>query len=252
MKCTTWESIEDGKILLTRLARPKANILDAEMIGELQKGLEENVKASTRAIILSHEGPHFSFGASVEEHTWDKAKQMLETFHDLFRTIHELAVPVLVAVKGQCLGGGFELASFGHMLFAHPESKFGQPEIVLGVFPPMASLILNIKAPALADEINLSGRVFSADEFKDAGLINKIDEDPESAAINFARKNFVPKSALCLRHAVRANRWRYDSALSSLLPQLEKQYVEELMSSADANEGIQSFLDKRPPKWSDK
>ncbi|MCP4298485.1 MAG: cyclohexa-1,5-dienecarbonyl-CoA hydratase [Proteobacteria bacterium] len=252
MNCTSWESLEEGKLLLVKLARPKANILDAEMIGELHKGLEEKVGASTRAVILSQEGPHFSFGASVEEHTRDKAKLMLDTFHGMFRAIHEMSVPILVAVKGQCLGGGLELASFGHMLFAHPESKFGQPEIVLGVFPPMASLILNIKAPALADEINLSGRIFSANEFKEAGLVNKIDEDPESAAIAFARKNFLPKSALCLRHGVRANRWRFDSALSDLLPRLEKQYVEELMSSADANEGIQAFLDKRSAVWCDK
>ncbi|MBT4091611.1 MAG: cyclohexa-1,5-dienecarbonyl-CoA hydratase, partial [Deltaproteobacteria bacterium] len=135
--------------------------------------------------------------------------------------------------------------------FCSPQSKFGQPEILLGVFPPMASLILNIKAPGLADEINLTGRTFSAQEFQSAGLINCIDENPEQAALDFAAKHFVPKSAISVRHAVRANRWRFDKALNDELPRLEAQYLDELMKTRDANEGIGAFMEKRTPEWTD-
>lgn len=251
MKCTTWETLDEGRLLLVKLNRPKANVLDAEMIGELIEGFGTKVGKHIRAIILSHTGPHFSFGASVPEHTRENAPAMLKTFHGLFKKIHQISVPVLAVVQGQCLGGGLELASFCHLMFAHPEAKFGQPEVVLGVFPPMASLTLNIKAPALADEINLTGRSFTAQEFQAAGLVQVIDESPEEVAIAYAKKHFSPKSALSLRHAVRASRWRFDDALQNLLPQLETQYLEELMSTADANEGINSFLEKRKPDWKD-
>lgn len=251
MKCTSWENQDEGKILLVKLNQPKANVLDAAMIGELNQGLQEQVQKGTRAIVLSHEGPHFSFGASVPEHTAENAAGMLDSFHGLFRTIHQLAVPVIASVSGQCLGGGFELASFCQLLFCSPQSKFGQPEILLGVFPPMASLILNIKAPGLADEINLTGRTFSAQEFQAAGLINCIDENPEQAALDFAKKHFSPKSAISIRHAVRANRRRFDRALAEELPLLEAQYLEELMKTRDANEGIGAFMEKRTPQWTD-
>ncbi|MBT4264594.1 MAG: cyclohexa-1,5-dienecarbonyl-CoA hydratase [Deltaproteobacteria bacterium] len=251
MKCTSWKTLDEGKILLARLNQPKANVLDAAMIGELNQGLQEKVNKGIRAVVLSHEGPHFSFGASVPEHTAENAPAMLDSFHGLFKAIHQLSVPVLAAVGGQCLGGGFELASFCHLLFCSPQSKFGQPEILLGVFPPMASLILNIKAPGLADEINLTGRTFSAQEFQSAGLINCIDENPEQAALDFAAKHFVPKSAISVRHAVRANRWRFDKALNDELPRLEAQYLDELMKTRDANEGIGAFMEKRTPEWTD-
>lgn len=251
MKCTSWETQDEGRILSVKLNQPKANVLDAAMIGELNQGLQENIKKETRAVVLGHEGPHFSFGASVPEHTAENAPAMLDSFHGLFKTIHRLSVPVIAVVGGQCLGGGFELASFCHLLFCHPQSKFGQPEIVLGVFPPMASLILNIKAPGLADEINLTGRTFSAQEFQATGLINCIDENPEQAALAFAKKHFSPKSAICVKHAVRASRWRFDKALTDVLPRLEAQYLEELMKTRDANEGIAAFMEKRTPQWTD-
>ena len=251
MSVTTWDVLDEGKLLVVRLARPKANILDAEMIGELDSGIKSRVTRSTRAVVVSHEGPHFSFGASVEEHTKERAAEMLSTFHGLFRTIHQAHVPFLAAVRGQCLGGGFELAGFCHMVFADEAAKFGQPEIVLGVFPPMASLILNIKAPGLADEINLSGRTFTADEFKAAGLIQHLNSDPEQTAIEYAKKHFLPKSARSLRYAVQANRMVYEAALNEKLPELERLYLDELMASHDANEGINSFLEKRSPQWTD-
>ncbi len=251
MNCTKWEKIEDGKILLIRLNRPKANILDAEMIKELVAGLKEFVNKHTRSVLISQEGPHFSFGASVEEHTKENAHSMLKEFHGLFRLIHDISLPFIAAVKGNCLGGGLALASFCHSLFSHPDSKFGQPEINLGVFPPMASIIFNIKSPAVADEINVTGRILSAEEYNSYGLVTSLDENPEQKAVEFAKKHFLQKSASSIRQAVKANRWRFDDALTNILPQLEKQYLNDLMETDDANEGINSFLEKRKPQWND-
>ncbi len=249
MSCINWEMSSEDKILMARLNRPKANILDAEMIGELLNGWKENVNKKTVALIISHEGPNFSFGASVEEHTRENAAKMLSDFHGLFRYLHQINIPTLAAVRGQCLGGGMELASFCQFLFAHPESRYGQPEISLGVFPPMASLILSIKNPVLGEFLNLTGASITAQKLDKAGLVTSIEENPEEAAVKFVEKYFAIKSATCVRHAVKANRWRFEDAMVNILPNLEQQYLSKLMETFDANEGIQSFLEKRKPVW---
>lgn len=244
------ESLEQGRLLLLRLNRPKANILDAEMIAALAQALRAGHRQETCAVVISHEGPHFSFGASVEEHRAGAAAGMLAAFHDLFRQLHALGTPLLAAVGGQCLGGGLELAAFCHLLFAGEGAVFGQPEIRLGVFPPMASLIFALRAPALADEINLSGRSISAAEFLQCGLAREIAAQPEQAALEFAREHLLPRSASSLRIAARASRWAWERALAEELPRLERLYLETLMATHDANEGIASFLEKRAPSWS--
>jgi cyclohexa-1,5-dienecarbonyl-CoA hydratase len=245
------ESLDEGRILLLRLNRPKANILDAEMIAALGRALEEGHRPHTRAVVIGHEGPHFSFGASVEEHRAERAAGMLAAFHGLFRRLHALGTPLLAAARGQCLGGGLELAAFCHLLFAGEDAAFAQPEIRLGVFPPMASLVFALRAPALADEINLSGRSFSAAEFQRAGLACQVAADPQAAALAYAREHLLPRSASSLRLAARASRWAWERALAEELPRLERLYLETLMATHDANEGIASFLEKRPPAWRD-
>ena len=115
-----------GQLLELRLARPKANIIDATMIQALDAALEEHVaSAGLKAILLSAKGPHFSFGASVEEHLPDQCAAMLESFHKLIIRMVDSPVPILVAVHGQCLGGGLEVATAGHLIFASPDSKMG-------------------------------------------------------------------------------------------------------------------------------
>ena len=249
MSVVLFEHQLENRVLMVRLNRPKANILDKEMIQALHEGIGQRVTAQTCAILLTHAGPHFSFGASVEEHRGSQAADMLKSFHGLFHFLHELSLPVLAAVNGQCLGGGMELATFSHFIFAGEKSFFGQPEIKLAVFPPMASLILNLKCPGLADEMNLTGRSFAALELKSSGLLTRISETPEQDALAFAKEHFLEKSCSSLRLATRANRWRMEEALQQTLPRLEKLYLDELMATHDANEGIHAFLEKRKPEW---
>ena len=131
----------DGTLLRVRLARPKANVLDAEMIAALRDAFGmHRANSGPLAALLDHEGPNFSFGASVSEHLPEQCEQMLATFHLLIVSMLDWPKPILVAVRGNCLGGGLELACAGHLLFVASDAQLGQPEMNLGVFAPAASV----------------------------------------------------------------------------------------------------------------
>jgi cyclohexa-1,5-dienecarbonyl-CoA hydratase len=133
----------DGALLRLRLARPKANLIDAAMIAALHAALvNHRGHGRLRGVLLNAEGPHFSFGASVEEHLPDNCAAMLSSLHALVLAMVEFPAPILVAVHGQCLGGGLEVALAGSPIFAAPDARFGQPEINLGVRAPAASCLL--------------------------------------------------------------------------------------------------------------
>jgi len=160
-------------------------------------------------------------------------------------------VTTIAAVRGRCLGGGLELVAICHRVFATTDAKFGQPEIALGVFPPLASIVLPERVGrARAEELCLSGRTMAAAEARDIGLVDElVDDDPAQAALGWASSKLLPHSASSLRFAVRAIRTSVANRIRAELPDLEKLYVQELMATADANEGIQAFLEKRRPNW---
>jgi cyclohexa-1,5-dienecarbonyl-CoA hydratase len=245
------ERRDDDSLWLVRLDRPKANVIDAAMTAALHE-LFVRAKAtpSLKAMVLSHSGPHFSFGASVQEHLPAHVAGMLRSFHALFRAIAESEVPVLAAVRGQCLGGGLELASFCHRIFAANDSRLGQPEIVLGVFAPVASLLLphRVGRPA-AEDLCLSGRSLGADDALRVGLVDQLANDPEAAALAYAQEHLQKHSASSLRHAVRALRGPFLRQFLADLAQLEQSYLHDLMATQDAVEGITAFLQKRSPQW---
>ncbi|MBM4059534.1 MAG: cyclohexa-1,5-dienecarbonyl-CoA hydratase [Planctomycetes bacterium] len=236
---------------LVRLDRPKANVVDGPMTRALTEAFAAaRTTPALKAIVLCASGPHFSFGASVQEHLPEHVAGMLRAFHSLFRTIAACEVPVLAAVKGQCLGGGLELVSFCHRVFAAPDSKLGQPEIALGVFAPVASLLLPHRVGrAAAEDLCLSGRSLGAEEALRIGLVDQIADDPEAAAIAYAEATLLRHSASSLRHAVRAVRGSFAEQFFAQLDELEQDYLKELMATADANEGITAFLQKRAPQW---
>lgn len=232
----------------------KGNILDHVMMEELQQVLD-NFKQSPdlKLIVLEGGGKHFSFGASVEEHQKEFAAAMLQHFHKLFFTIRDLSIPTIAKISGQCLGGGMELALACDVLFADKTARLGQPEINLGVFPPPASVILPLKLGyARAEELLITGRSITSEEAKAMGLINEVTDDRPALDLYVAdwiRKYILPKSASSLRFAVRAARIKFNHILSNFLPQLESIYINQLMNTHDANEGIQSFIEKRNPEW---
>ncbi len=247
----------DNSVARILLDDGKGNVLDALMIEELQNVLDSfKYKNELKLIVFEGAGKHFSFGASVDEHKKEFAGAMLRGFHQLFYSIRDLGIPSLAKISGQCLGGGMELAIMCNFLFADTTVKMGQPEIILGVFPPPASLILPEKIGyAKAEELLITGKTITADEAKSLGLINEVftDKDALNAGVDeWIEKNILPKSASSLRYAVKAARVRFNHVITNFLPQLESIYVKQLMETHDANEGINSFLEKRKPVWENK
>jgi cyclohexa-1,5-dienecarbonyl-CoA hydratase len=241
----------DGALLRLRLSRPKANVLDAAMIAAVAHALAEHGKpGAIRAALIDAEGPHFSFGASVEEHLPDRCADMLKSLHTLLVAMLEWPRPILVAVRGQCLGGGLEFALAGSLIFAAPDAKLGQPEMTLGVFAPAASCLLPFRAnQADAEDLLLSGRSVSAEEANRMGIVSVVAPDPEAAALEYFDKHLAGKSAASLGFAVRAAREGMLPEAKRRIAAVERLYLEGLMATRDATEGLQAFLEKRAPKW---
>ena len=245
------EALDDGSIWRAVLATPKANILDMQKCTILSEIFAEAVTTKDlKAIIIDADGPHFSFGASVQEHLPDQIEAMLHGFHQLFYRILDARVVTLAAVRGQCLGGAMELAIFCNRVFASPDAWLGQPEIVLGVIAPVASVMLADRVGrSRAENILLSGESMSAAEGLAIGLVDELAEDPGAAALDYARKHLLPKSASSLRFAVQAARTGFEERVRRDLAEVERLFGEELISTEDAQEGLNAFLGKRDPEW---
>ena len=245
---------KDGALLRLRLSRPKANIVDAAMIAGLRSALREHLPgARLRAVLLDAEGPHFSFGASVEEHLPESCAAMLRDLHALILQLVASPVPVLVAVRGQCLGGGLEVAAAGHRIFAAPGAMLGQPEIKLAVFAPAASCLLPERiGQARAEDLLFSGRGIGAEEAHRIGLVDALADNPSPAALAWFEEHLAPRSAASLRFAVRAARAGFVERIRAKLAEVERLYLEELMATHDAVEGLTAFIAKRPAKWEDR
>ncbi|MDH4095104.1 MAG: cyclohexa-1,5-dienecarbonyl-CoA hydratase [Betaproteobacteria bacterium] len=241
----------DGALLRLRLARPKANVIDAAMIAALSQAFDAHRgNAGLLAALVDHEGPHFSFGASVEEHLPGSCEQMLASLHALIGAMLEWPRPILVAIRGQCLGGGLEFALAGNLMLAAPDAQFGQPEMKLGVFAPAASVLLPLRiGQARAEDLLYSGRSIDAATALAWGLVNEVADDPAAAAAAYFDKHLAGKSAAALAHAVRAAREPFADLARARLADVEALYLEKLMATRDANEGLTAFLEKRTPQW---
>jgi len=241
----------DGQVLWLTLDAPKGNVLDGEMMTELTEALSEEARApGVKAIVFRGSGDHFSFGASVAEHRRPLVAGMLTVFHGLMRTVLETARPTAAAVSGQCLGGGLELAAACHWIHATPKAKFAQPEIKLGVLAPAASLILPHRVgQAAADDLLLTGRSVGAEEAREMGLVQRVADDPEQTIGEFLEREILPHSAVALHFATRAARQSMTRDFLGGIETMESLYLEELMATHDANEGIEAFIERRPPVW---
>ncbi|MGA3310263.1 MAG: cyclohexa-1,5-dienecarbonyl-CoA hydratase [Xanthobacteraceae bacterium] len=241
----------EGRLLRLSLNRPKANLIDAAMIAALDGALAQHLdNLGLGAVLLEAEGPHFSFGASVEEHLPGQCAAMLRGLHRLILRMVESPVPILVAVHGQCLGGGLEVALAGHLLFVAPDAALGQPEMKLGVFAPAASCLLpELAGPMRALDLLLSGRSISGTEAVAFGIAMETAPDPTAAALAYFEEYLKTKSASSLRHAVKAARLDYVARVKAKLAAVERIYLDELMTTHDAVEGLDAFIAKRSAQW---
>lgn len=240
-----------GRLLRLRLNQPKANLIDAAMIAALEAALTEHLgNPVIGSVLLDAEGPNFSFGASVEEHLPGQCEPMLRNLHRLILRLVESPVPILAAVQGRCLGGGLEVALACHMIFASPEASLAQPEMNLGVFAPAASCLLpELIGPGRAIDLLLSGRAITGNEAVVMGLAHAAASDPQRAALAYFDRHLQPKSASSLRLAVKAARFDHCQRVRAKIDFVERMYLEDLMATRDAVEGLHAFIEKRAAQW---
>ncbi len=230
-----------------------ANILSAAVMQEITTQLAIDKKnPRKKLIVFKGEGKHFSFGASVEEHTPEFVNEMIPQFNAFIGEVLSCEIPTLSAVTGLCLGGSFELALATTFVIAEEFAKFAVPEIQLAVFPPAAAILLPLKtSDTFANEILLTGEQVSAQRLAELGLINLIVEKGtiDVAVDAFFEKNILPKSASSLKIAHQAVRYIIVDAYQKNIQKLEDLYLKDLMGTKDAVEGITAFIEKRKPFW---
>lgn len=247
---------EDRKRVTLRFAHPKGNIITDELIGQLRQALGDlSQSSSLRLIMLEGEGADFSFGASVPEHAPGSIERSLPLFHALVLDLLSMPVATAAVVRGRCLGGGFELALACDFICASDEATFALPEIALGVFAPVATVLLPKRVGvSAATSALLTGAPRTAAQWHALGLIEltaPADELP-AAVDRWFNGTLARYSAEALRYAVRAARTPISEAAAREIPEIERLYLNELMHSHDAVEGIQAFLEKRAPRWRDR
>lgn len=238
-----------GRIVLNR---PPLNVLNIAMMEEIQVALRQaQAAADTRAILFSASGRMFSAGVDIAEHTQELMERMLDAFHGIFRLMADGEVPTLAVVQGHALGGGCELACFCDLVLAAQGAKFGQPEIAVGVFPPVAAALFpHLICGKRAAELILTGEPIPAEEAQRIGLINAVV--PADQLANETQRwlgRLTDKSASVLRLAKRALRTGMASGFDQALSTIETTYTRSLMRLEDATEGLAAFMEKRKPAW---
>lgn len=243
----------EGGIGRLTLTDPPLNILNRAVLAEMRERLEELAgEPLLRVLLIGADGPHFSAGASVEEHLPPAYETMIPEFTETIRAIHAFPLPVLAAVRGRCLGGGFEVVQAADLVVAGESAVFGLPEIRLGVFPPAACALLPALAGnALAAELIFTGDTLDADTAAAAGLVRHVvaDEDVDARALELADR-MARHSAAALRTAKRALRGAAPLDVGGGLEHAAAIYLDRLMATEDALEGLTAFVEKRSPAWS--
>jgi cyclohexa-1,5-dienecarbonyl-CoA hydratase len=235
------------------LNNPPLNILTRGILGELRTTLTTLADdASLRVVVLGAEGKHFSAGADVGEHLPPAWQAMIPEFLETVAALRAFPVPLVAAVRGRCLGGGFELVQAADLVVAGEGATFGQPEILLGVIPPAACALLpDLAGPARAAEIVFTGDPLSAAQALAAGLVARVvaDDGVDAEALALAGR-IARHSAAALRVAKRALRPpARERAEADALAASGRRYARDLMRTADATEGLTAFLEKRTPAW---
>jgi cyclohexa-1,5-dienecarbonyl-CoA hydratase len=246
-------NVED-RVARVALARLPLNILNIAMMQEIGQALEECVNQRDLVAIVFEAAPGahaFSAGVAVEEHLTETIFRMLDSFHTIFRSLEQLAKPAIAVVDGAALGGGCELVAACDIVIASDRSRFGQPEIKLGVFPPVACVLLpRVIGDKRARELIFTGDMIDAQAAARLGLVNHVvpaaQLQQKTQEILVKLRELSGASLEATRRALDLGRGR---SLETALAEVENMYLNELMKTADANEGIRAFMEKRKPVW---
>jgi cyclohexa-1,5-dienecarbonyl-CoA hydratase len=235
-----------------RLTNPPLNIIDLTMMRELERALTEiEARSDLTTIVFEGDTRAFSAGVDIKAHLPEQVHEMLTNFHAVIRAIVASRKVTIAAVQGACLGGGAELAAVCDIVYTGRDATWGFPEIKLACYPPVAAVVL----PALigqkrAAELILTGRSISGDEAVAIGLANRSAGAEEvNSLVQETIAELIQLSPVALAHAKKAI-YAWDAVhFDKGLTRSEKIYFDELISTADAREGIIAFLEKRAPKW---
>lgn len=236
------------------LRRPPLNVLDMELTSELAAAVEVVSRAAdAKLLVLTGSGKAFCAGVDVGDHAADRVARTLGLFHGLVRSLMALPCPVVAALNGHALGGGLELAMACDFVIASDRAKLGQPEITLGVFPPVAAALLpRLVGPIRAMDLVLSGRTISAEEAQRIGLVSRVVPAEElDREIDGVLERFGALSGPVLRLTKRVLRESMPLDAGAAIERAERSYLDELMRLRDPHEGIAAFLEKREPVWSE-
>jgi cyclohexa-1,5-dienecarbonyl-CoA hydratase len=245
----------EGGVARITLNHPPVNIMDISTMREINLALESlEGDGDTKVVLFGATGKAFCAGVDVKDHTVDKVDEMVEVFHRIFRLMWSLDVPTVAAVNGAALGGGCELVTFCDMIIASERATFGQPEIQVGVYPPVAVVTFPRLMPHMkAMELLLTGSVIDAREAERLGMVNKVvpvDSFDEEVAGFVGKLNAL--SGVVLRLTKRATLQGLTLGFEGALALSEELYLNRLMKTDDAVEGLQAFMEKRKPVWKDR
>ncbi len=242
-------------IARVKLINPPLNVIDLRMTCELQQTLAElEVRSDISVIVFEGDAHAFSAGVDIKAHLPDQIHEMLGSFHVVIKAIVASRKVTITVVRGRCLGGGAELAAVCDMVYTARDATWGFPEIKLGCYPPVAAVVLaSLIGQKRAAELILTGRQFSGDEAAAMGLATRsVAAEELESVVERTLGELRALSPSALAHAKKAI-YAWDAIhFDKGLARAEKIYLEELISTADAREGIIAFLEKRPPKWARK
>ena len=243
--------IESGVARMT-LNRPEHNLLNESMLRELADGITFVAERDdVKLIVLDSSCKVFCGGIDIGEYTSERVFQMLDAFHSVFTGILETAKPVMTIVNGPAIGGGAELAAFGDLVVATPKARFAQPEITIGVFPPLASSILPfLVGPKIALELVLLGEPVTAERAMELGLINRlVPESGLEATVNDLIARITGHSGPVLTMAKKAILGGMGLSLRDGLKNSMSIFLNELYRLEDSQEGLRALVEKRKPNW---
>ncbi len=245
--------LEDRTAWIT-LDRPPLNILDISMMQALDAALERAL-AKCDFVIFQGAGPKaFSTGAEIADHTPERVEKMLSAFHAVFRRLAAADCLKIAAVHGYCLGGGMELATFCDFVLATESGQFGQPEIKLGCFPPVAMVTLpHLIGMHAAAHLILTGQQINTAEASRLGLVTRVVPDDKLAvALASLLEELQTLSPSVLQLTRKTLERIHFADFAKQLEEVERVYLTELMKTQDAREGVLAFLEKRTPIWKGK
>lgn len=241
------------RVATVTLDHPPLNILDLQTIAALDAVCDRLAAAQNlQLVLLRGAGPKaFCAGVDIAIHTRELIPQMLTSFHRALRKWWHLEALTVAVVEGHCLGGGMELAAVCDLVIASESAHFGQPEINVGCYPPVAAALYpSLLGPGITLDLIATGRTLTAREAHRLGFVTRLAPREEfGAAVSALEAEITLRSTMVQKLGKKAVRASLGEAFERALSISEKIYLEEMAATHDVEEGVRAFVEKRAPVW---